>query len=564
MNPQQTLERAKALGASLTVAQGASLVLAFVAVVALVSGSAYLMNRQGYVLLFSDLDAESASDVVGRLKAAKVPYHLENGGRAVRVPEGRIDELRLDFASQGMPASGRIGFEIFDKVSFGATEFLEQVNFRRALEGEIARTISTLSEVASARVHVATAKSSLFESREQPAKASVVLKLRGNRPLAPDTARGICALVAASVEGLRPESVVILDSYGRPLSKPGEDTPGGPLGGPTMERQLAVEHDLSTKLVGLLEPVVGPGRVRVNVAARLNAQTEEQTEQRWDPSTAVVRSRQTTSDTTPLPAAVGGVAGARSNLPDASAKAPPPDVPTVVTPEAKMAGRSADTTNYEISYTTRHTVRPYGEVARLSVAVIVDDQAVVKAGADGKSTRTFKPREREELQKLQALASAAVGLDPARGDQLTVENMAFEDRAFLEDAPPLSFWEKNATRLTELGRIAGIFTLGLLAFLLVVRPVVRHALGPAMPVAAEAPAGAAALPGPAGAPSLPRTIKDLEGAIEAELQAAEMEHASERQRIPVLAKRLGTMTQQEPEHAARLIRAWLQEDRSGR
>lgn len=564
MNPQQTLDRVKALGASLTVAQGASLVMAFVAVVALVSGSAYLMNRQGYVLLFSDLDAESASDVVGRLKAAKVPYQLENGGRAVRVPEGRIDELRLDFAAQGMPASGRIGFEIFDKVSFGATEFLEQVNFRRALEGEIARTISTLSEVASARVHVATAKSSLFESREQPAKASVVLKLRGNRPLAPATARGICALVAASVEGLRPESVVILDSYGRPLSKPGEEPNGGPLGGPTMERQLAVEHDLSTKLVGLLEPVVGPGRVRVNVAARLNAETEEQTEQRWDPSTAVVRSRQTTSDTTPMPQAAGGVAGTRSNLPDAAAKAPAPDVPTVVTPEARLAGRSADTTNYEISYTTRHTVRPYGEIARLSVAVIVDDQAVTKSGPDGTVTRTFKPRERDELQKLQSLAAAAVGLDPARGDQLTVENMAFEDRAFLNEAPPLSFWERNATRLTELGRIAGIFTLGLLAFLLVVRPVVKHALGPTMPAPATAPAGAAALPGSSGASGLPRTIKDLEGAIEAELQAAEVEKASERQRIPVLAKRLGTMTQQEPEHAARLIRAWLQEDRSGR
>lgn len=564
MNPQQTLDRVKALGASLSVAQSASLVLAFAAVVALVSGSAYLANRQGYVLLFSDLDAESASDVVGRLKSSKVPYQLAEGGRAVRVPESRIDELRLEFASQGLPASGRIGFEIFDKVSFGATEFLEQVNFRRALEGEIARTISTLSEVASARVHVATAKSSLFESREQPAKASVVLKLRGNRPLAAATARGICALVAASVEGLRPESVVILDSYGRPLTKPGEDQDGGPLGGPTMERQLAVEHDLTTKLVNLLEPVVGPGRVRVNVAARLNAQTEEQTEQRWDPSTTVVRSRQTTNDTSPVAAALGGIAGTRSNLPDAAGKGSPPDVPAVVPSEPRLAGRSADTTNYEISYTTRHTVRPFGEIARLSVAVIVDDQAVAKAGADGTVTRTFNRREREELQKIQALASAAVGLDPARGDQLTVENMAFEDRAFLEDAPPPTFWEQNATRLTELGRIAGIFALGLMAFLLVVRPVVKAALAMPVPAGVAPPVRAGGLPAAPGAPGLPRTIQDLEGAIEAELQAAEVAQAGERQKVPVLAKRLGNMTLQEPEHAARLVRAWLQEDRSSR
>jgi len=151
------LERLKTLASSLTPAQQASLVGAFVAVVALVSGSAYLINRQDYVLLFSDLDAESAADVTDRLKTAKVPYQLADGGRSVRVPQNKADELRLDFASQGLPASGRIGFEIFDKLSFGATEFVEQVNFRRALEGEIARTISTISEVASARVHIAVA-----------------------------------------------------------------------------------------------------------------------------------------------------------------------------------------------------------------------------------------------------------------------------------------------------------------------------------------------------------------------------------------------------------------------
>ena len=200
MNPQHTLNRLTNLGASLTVAQRVSLVGAFVLVVALVSGSAYLVNRQDYVPLFTDLDAESAGDFVGRLKAAKVPYELSDGGRTVRVPENRADELRLEFSAQGLPSSGRIGFEIFDKVSFGATEFVEQVNFRRALEGEIGRTIATLSEVSSARVHIAVAKTSLFETREQPAKASVVLKLKNNRPLAPATARGICTLVAASVD----------------------------------------------------------------------------------------------------------------------------------------------------------------------------------------------------------------------------------------------------------------------------------------------------------------------------------------------------------------------------
>jgi flagellar M-ring protein FliF len=575
VNPQQTLERLKALGGSLSPAQRASLIAAFVAVVALVSGSAYLMNKQNYVLLFSDLDAEAAADVVSRLKTAKVSYQLVDSGKAIRVPESRADELRLEFASQGLPSSGRIGFEIFDKVSFGATEFLEQVNFRRALEGEIARTISTISEVSSARVHIATAKSSLFESRESPAKASVVLKLKNNRPLSPATARGITALVAASVEGLRAESVVLLDSYGRPLTKPGED-PDSPNAGPSLEHQLMVERDLSTKLVGMLEPVVGSGRVRVNVAARLNPASEEQTEERWDPNAAVIRSRQTTSDTTPMAGLVSGIAGSRANLPDAAAVAAAaakpgqvPDVPKPATAaDVRLAARSAETTNYEISHTTRHTIRPDGEVSRLSVAVILDDQLITSVGTDGKVARKYKPREREELQKIQNLVSAAVGIDAARGDQLTVENVAFEDRIPVEDGPAPSFLQQHQDQFMELGRIGGILLIGLMTFLMFVRPMVKRALyTPATVSAGVVPTHAsshAESPSLPGSTEKPRTIADLEGAIEAELEAAEMAAAGDRRRVPVLAKRLGGMTEKEPDQAARLVRAWLAEDRTGR
>jgi flagellar M-ring protein FliF len=563
VNPQHTLNRLTRLGASMTIGQRASLVGAFVLVVTLVSGSAYLVNRQDYVPLFTDLDAESAGDIVERLKAGKVPYELGAGGRTVRVPENRADELRLEFSANGLPSSGRVGFEIFDKVTFGATEFVEQVNFRRALEGEIARTISTLSEVSSARVHIAVAKTSLFETREQPAKASVFLKLKGNRPLAPSTAKGICTLVASSVEGLSPESVAILDSYGRSLARPGEE-PDGALTGPPIERQLSVERDLTTKLVSLLEPVAGPGSVRVNVAVRLNAATEEQTEERWDPNAAVIRSRQTTSDSTPLAGTTGGIAGARANMPDAAAATgQPPDVPKPASPaEVRLAGRSAETTNYEISHTKRHTIRPHGEIARMSVAVILDDQMVVSTGKDGKVTRTYKPREQEELQKIQGIVASAVGVDTGRGDQLTVENVSFDERLLFQDEPKPTFWEAQKPQLTELGRIGGIVLLGLMAFFMFVRPVVRRALaaspsnGPG--VAAEA---APALPGPT---ERAKTVADLEGAIEAELEAAELAVSDDRKRIPVLSKRLAGMTQKEPEQAARLIRAWLQEDRASR
>jgi len=213
----------KRLTATLTTKQITSLALAFVGVVGVVVGSAYYVNAPSYSLLFSDMDPEAAASVVAKLKTDKVPYVLDEGGRTIRVASTRVDELRLAFSAQSMPSSGRIGFEIFDRTAFGTTEFLEHVNYRRALEGELARTIGTIAEVASARVHIAMAKDSLFSSDAQAAKASVVLKLRSNRPPSPATVSGIAGLLAASVESLRPEAVVIVDTFGRSLSKPAVD-----------------------------------------------------------------------------------------------------------------------------------------------------------------------------------------------------------------------------------------------------------------------------------------------------------------------------------------------------
>ena len=337
MDAKQFLARLTSLSSALTPTQMLTIGASFLAVVALVAGSAYYLNASSYALLYSDLDAESAADVVSRLKTQKVPYQLDAGGRSVRVPASRVDELRLEFAGQGVPSSGRVGFEIFDRTAFGATEFLEHMNYRRALEGEIARTITTLSEVSSARVHIAMAKDSVFTDREQPAKASVVLKLRNaSRPLAPATVNGIASLVASSVEGLRPDSVVIMDSFGRPLLRPeagSEDAADGL----QLEKQQRLERDLATRVVSLLEPVVGASRVRVNVSARLNPRSLDETEERWDPGAAVVRSRQAQSDgSVGLPGANAGIAGARANLPPAAT--PPAAMPPAAAPCACEPG----------------------------------------------------------------------------------------------------------------------------------------------------------------------------------------------------------------------------------
>ena len=544
MDPQQLLARLRTLTASFSAGQLAMLATSFVLVVGVVAGSAWYLNAPTYALLFSDMDPETAGQIVTRLKTLKVQYQLDEGGRAIRVPADRVDELRLELTAQGMPESGRVGFEIFDRTAFGATQFLEQVNYRRALEGEIARTIATISEVANARVHIAMGKETLF-GEPRPAKASVILKLRGSRSLSESTISGISNLVASSVEGLRPEAVVILDNFGRPLARP-RDT-NDVMASQHVERQQRIEHEMAARVVALLEPVVGPDRVRVNVAVKLNPQTLEETEERWDPETPVVRSRQTTADQQ-TSAALGGVAGARGNEPNgpAAQAAAPPAGPT--------SSRNAETTTFEVSRTTRHMIQPPGEVARMSVAVILDDDHVAKTTGEGQTSIERKSRTPEELQKIQGLVAAAVGLETERGDQLTVENVAFDEPVVVEPAPS-PFYERYSPQLWQGGRIAAVLAIALLAFLMFVRPMVRRAgLQPvaALAAASSPTAEAVAVTASNGL----RTVAEMESQIDAELDALTAKYAEDR-RLPVLTRRVSSVTVNEPESVAKLLRSWI-------
>ena len=566
MNIDQLFSHLKKLGSTLSTKQIVGLVSVFVAVVGVVVGSAYWISAPQYTLLVADMDAETANSIVTKLKADKVPYELADGGRSVRVPIERADELRMQFASGGLPSGGRIGFEIFDRTAFGTTEFLEHVNYRRALEGELARTIGSLSEVASARVHIAMAKDSLFVQEEQPAKASVVLKLKANRPLSAATVRGIAGLVSSSVESLRPESVVIIDDAGRQLNKQVETAEAG-VSGLQLDRQQQIERDLSTKVMTLLEPVVGAGRVRVNVAAYLKPESVEETEERWDPN-AVVRSRQTSTETSAAALNATGIAGARANQPPALSTAQPTTQPASTTQAAAggpatpgtpvaagtapVPGRSSETTNYEIGRLTRHTVSPQGQLARLSVAVILDDERVTSRGQDGAVQTSTKPWEPARLDGIRGVVSAAVGLDTERGDQLTVENIAFEAAPVdvEPEAPGLS------TQVTEVAkqywpsalRGLAIFLIAMFAIFGVLRPLARRAGSLAMTPALPAPA----LPGA----RLP-TVREMEGQIEAELDA--MASSADR-RLPVLTQRVAKLATDEPEQVARIVRGWMSEE----
>lgn len=560
MNPQQILAHVNRLRTTLSAGQIASLIAAFVAVVGVVAGSAYWANAPSYTTLYRDLDPESAQGVIAKLKTANTPYVLDDGGRTLLVPAARVDELRLDFASQGLPTAGRIGFEIFDRTSFGTTEFLEHVNYRRGLEGELARTISTITEVASARVHIALAKDSLFTGTAEQAKASVVLKLRTSRPLSASTVTGIAGLVSSAVESLRPESVVIVDTFGRPLSKPAESDDAD-LSGQAVERQQTVERELVTKVVSQLEPVVGVGHVRVNVAATVSADTAEETEEVWDP-TPVIRSRQTSTDQTTTSAmtstrpggAAGGVAGARANAPPELTTATAP-ASAAVSVAPGTSGRATETVNYEIGKKTRHTVAASGQVAKLSVAVLVDDVRVPNADGNG---YTSKPREPAEMERIQRLVSAAVGLDTARGDQLTVENIGFDDSSEpMVIDPPAPWWKQvSPTVVSTLGvsvgdlmRFALVAFVALVALFAVIRPLARSLTGPgtaALPMAPEAMTAGA------------KTVAQLQGEFDASGDAGALRDA----RLPAAARRPAESADDRPEHVAQLVRAMMaQEDR---
>lgn len=546
MNFEQFFSRLWTAAGSLTTRQLMTLSFAFLVVVTLTIGSAYWLNTPNYSVLFSDMDAESASSVLARLKTDKIQYTIDDGGRTVRVPSNRVDEIRLEFASQGMPASGRIGFEIFDRTSFGVTDFLEHVNYRRALEGELARTISTIGEVSGARVHIAMPQQSLFAGRDQPTKASVVLKLRNSRQLSPATVTAITGLVAASVESLKPESIVIIDNYGRPLSR-AEKELDGPSDGAPLERQLRIERDLATRVVALLEPIVGAGRARVNVSAKLSSDSREETEERWDP-TPVVRSRQSASQPTTGTAAAQGVAGARSNLPPQPSKADAGVVAATGPAVAPVpaAAHTSETINYELSKVTRHSLQPRGDIARLSVAVVLDDDHSTAGAAQG--DRQAKPRSAADIQKIHDLVAASVGLDGDRGDQLTVENIAFEEPAVEEVATPRR-WQQYMPLALEVGRMVGIVLIGLFGVFGVIRPILRSSLGGAPVTAARQ-----AIPERAG--GVPKTVQEFEADIDGELLAAQKAP----QRLPALARRVSALTQREPENAARLLRTWLAED----
>src|SRR5665213_1275765 len=360
--------------------------------------------RTDWRTLYVGLDPDDARQIGLVLTQAQISFETTPDGSGIRVPVAQLDKARLATADTGAVKNGRLGFEIFDKPNWVGSEFDEQVNYQRALEGELEHTVGSLADVESARVHLVMPHDSLFRAQERPAKASVVLKLR-HRTLAGDEPESIRNLVASAVDGLTPERVVLVDAAGH--------LPLGPKS--ISAERLTAEQALEEKLMATLEPVTGVGNVRASVTLDYVAAASDSTEETYDPDQVATLSMQRTEQNSGTQPIAAGVPGTASNAPNAQAL---PVYPPQSTPP-QTAKSEAGT--YGVSKTVLHKMEGPGRLRRLTAAIVVNDRDMHAKNA------TWQPRSADELKHLTALAQAAVGFDPARGDMITVEDLAFDD-----------------------------------------------------------------------------------------------------------------------------------------
>jgi flagellar M-ring protein FliF len=528
----------------------------------------HFMNRVEYQTLFADLDPQEAQTVVQKLQDLKVQYQLDADGRTVRVASDKIAEVRIQIASQGMPESGRIGFEIFDRTNFGLTNFQEQVNYQRALEGELARSIMTLAEVEAARVHLVLAKESLFQTPDDQTKASVILKFKNGRTLSPAAAQGIVNMVASSVKGLLAEKVVLIDYRGKVLSRNESGDSG--LSTQQLDARQKLENEISMKIVQILEPAVGQGKVRPQVSVVMNFQQVEETVEQYDPQGSVIRSQQKQEERQPRRDVTGGIPGPRSTpaANPANPAAPAPDPAAAPAPSDNLLKQN-ETINYEVSKSVRHIVNPVGKIDRVSVAVIIDNHTKLTTGADGVQQTAQEPRNADEMKKYKELVSAAIGINAERGDQLTMENISFEGETELVAQP--TFLEKQGPVIVTALRYLIVPIVFVLLYLLFLRPVQKGVLASWLPAGAPAPPTRALPRLPASTMQTPMTVKQLEaqlnGAGAPGMQAPPLPGLDDLAplggptKIDVIRKRVVEHAQADPEQVARLVRLWLSDER---
>ncbi len=445
-----------------TLARKLSLVA--VSLVSLLLFGAIIMQSRvaDYSLLFANLPGRDAALVIEWLKERKIPYRLEDGGKDIMIPADQVYEARLELAGAGL-AEGGVGFEIFDRQSFGLTDFAQKVNYRRALQGELMRTISSLGPVETARVHLALPEKRLFRDQQKAATASVIVKLHTGRHLKDSQLQGIVHLVAGSVEELDAENVTVVDASGKVLSKGSDNQLSGPMTPGMLEYQQAVERRFEERAQSMLDRALGAGNSMVRVTAAINFDQRERIEQAVDPNGAVVISEQSSNERGSSESAAG-VPGVASNLQQS---------PPVLT--TSPSSQSQETINYEMSRITSKLVESVGSLQSLSVSVLVADK--ITPGAEGAEPKP-SPRDAGELQEIEMMVRSALGLNDSRGDVLTVVSMPFETE-FLDEPLPAPSPISHIYPYMPLIKYALLSIAALMAYLLFLRPLLKTLRGAA-------------------------------------------------------------------------------------
>ena len=439
-------------------------------------------QKPDYRVLFSNFSDKDGGAIVAALEQMNVPYKFSDGGTAILVPSDQVNDLRLKLAAQDLPKGGNVGFEVMENQKLGTSQFLEQVNYQRALEGELASTIESISAVQAARVHLALPKNSVFVRDQQKPTASVLINLQPGRALDPAQVTAIVHLLASSVPSLTPDNVTIVDQNGDLLS--GDSKPNQDGLDPTQLKYVqTLQQEIAGRIEAIISPIVGTNNVHAAVTADVDFSHNEQAAETYKPNptpdTSSVRSRQT-DEATVTGTAASGIPGALSNQPPAPATAPinAPATPAAgapgTTPPAPSSTpgipihKSADI-RYELNKTLRYTQEAIGGIRRLSVAVVVNDKSVI----DKKGKAHQVPLSATEKAQINDLAKEAMGFDASRGDTLNVVNSAFVTTE--EPLPPATPWWKQSGTI-EMAKTAGRYLLALIGLLIVYRKLLKPLL----------------------------------------------------------------------------------------
>ncbi len=522
------------------------------------------MTAEPMALLYSDVAQEDAGKIGAALDAMNVPYELRGDGNTIYVPEDKVLKLRMALASKGLPSGGTVGYEIFDNAdALGTTNFLQNINHLRALEGELSRTIRAIDGIDGVRVHLVMPERELFSRDKRDPSASIVLKVRGT--LAVQQVKAIQQLVASAVEGLTPGHVSIIDEHGTLLAS-GMGDDGQSMVTATVEEQRAsYESRLRTHVEDIIQRVVGQDKARVEVTAQMDYNRVTQTSDTYDPNGQVVRSTQTTEDTSNnTDGKQAQSVSVGNNLPNANLGGAQDQGTT----SQQTSNRNEETVNYEISRTTKTETLEPGRVKRISVAVLVD--GIYAKGAGGKIT--YAPRSDQEIAKIEALVKSAIGFDESRGDHVEVVNLQFAEPIAVDAAPVGAepFLGLTKADYMRVGEFAVLSILALIAMFFVIRPMLGRlaTVGPVRSAGMPAigthggMASAGALPAPDGSLSgddISRALMD--GASEENIGedmlidiaqvAGKVKHSS--------VRKIGELVTHHPDESISILRSWLHE-----